>query len=1636
MNVRAIVLVLALSSLISTSIGSYLYYHSAKEAALKEAEVEFRNRSALLHEHIFRLISGDKMAARSLALFEELGLALAKQDVQSLSQAYRVLDHFATGLGYDACYLMDSDGNTIASSNRSRKDSFVGKNYAFRPYFKSSIRGEPDVYLAVGVTSRQRGLYFSHPVYLAHSNKVEGVAVIKASVDRLEKEMLQPENGLCLLVHRSGMIFASNAPNRVLQFLWESRPEELAHIAATQQFGKGPWEWAGLRRSGGNQVTDTNGHLYRLSELRLENCPGWRTVYIQSLSSSSGKLVAPLAGWTGYALFGILFFVGGSVFLLYSMARRDIISRKRTENVLRTEREKFEILAESAPFGMARISADGKFLYVNSRFKEMFGFELAEIPTGRAWFRLAYPDRAYRHEIIKTWIDDLNMSDPGEQRPRVFHVSCKDGTRKIVHFRPVRLTKGEHLMTCEDITERWESEEKLRQSEDEFRRIIANLQDLFYRTDMKGILTFVSPAVERMTGFVPEECLGKAIEDFYVDQADRREFIKIIGQTGFVHDFESRVMHKNGGEVWVSVSSRLYRDKQGNIAGVEGIARDIGERKRMEIALAESEEKFRLLAEQSLMAVGIIQAGECCYANEAMAALIESSIEKILAWKDEEYLEVVHPEDRAAVVEQARLKQVGDPAQVPNYSFRIITASGNMKWVEIYSKTIQFKSRPANLLTMIETTERRKAESERALYAQRLEALIQLGHMRSAPLNELAAFAMEEAVRLTESSIGYIAFASEDESVLTMHAWSVEAMRLCAISDKPVTYPLESTGLWGEAVRQRRPIITNDYNAPNDLKKGLPEGHLSVTRHMNVPIFDDGRIVIVAGVGNKHVDYDENDIRQLTLLMEGMWRIVRRKRAEEDLLESEQRFRIAFQTSPDAVNINRLDDGLYVDVNQGFTELTGYAKEEIVGKSSIQVNIWHNPDDRARLAKSLKEQGQVRNLEANFRLKDGRVRTGLMSARIIVIHGEPHILSVTRDVDDWKKAEQALVESEQKYRDLFDNSTDLIYTHDLQGNLTSVNEAVTGILGYTPEECRGPNVTQIVGSDFERLFHLGPDASCTGDTDRAGPYEVAIRAKDGRLVWLEVTSRLIRQGGNPVGVHGTARDITQRKEADAERSRLVTAVEQAGESIFITDPKGTILYVNPAFEVTSGFSREEAIGQKPSLLKSGKHDKAFYEDLWSTLLRGDVWRGQIVNKRKDGTLYEENATVSPIRDETGTIVNFVAVKRDVSAELILQKQLLQAQKMEAIGTLAGGIAHDFNNLLQAILGYADLLILKKKPGDPERQKLEIIRHAARDGADLVSRILTFSRKAEAKTRPLDLNEEIRRVEKLLHRTVPKMIEIKLSLSEDLWIIEADPAQIEQMFLNLAVNANHAMPDGGQLIITTANVTLLDDYRAGHLGARPKKYVLITISDTGIGMSPQVVDRIFEPFFTTKTDGQGTGLGLAMVHGIVSQHGGYIRCMSEPGRGTAFRIYFPASQTAQPVESPPIATLPPRGTETVLLVDDDDRVREMAQEMIRRHGYIVLTACSGEEALEIYSRHGRGISLVLLDLIMPGMGGKKCLEELLRLDPSVKVLLASGYSFDSLTQEETEIRAKGFLSKPYDARRLLGAIREVIDTGSL
>ena len=390
--------------------------------------------------------------------------------------------------------------------------------------------------------------------------------------------------------------------------------------------------------------------------------------------------------------------------------------------------------------------------------------------------------------------------------------------------------------------------------------------------------------------------------------------------------------------------------------------------------------------------------------------------------------------------------------------------------------------------------------------------------------------------------------------------------------------------------------------------------------------------------------------------------------------------------------------------------------------------------------------------------------------------------------------------------------------------------------------------------------------------------------------------------------------------------------------------------------------------------------------------------------------------------------------RMINEQKRLKEELQQAQKLEAVATLAGGVAHDFNNLLQSIQGFSEVLLFGKKNDDPIFPALNRIMATVKRGGELTRQLLTYSRKIKSEKRPIQLNDQVRQTHQLLQRTIPKMIAIELRLEKDLKMVNADWVQMEQVLMNLAINARDAMPDGGRLVIETANVRLPEKHSGTQSMSTAREGILLSVSDTGHGMDKATLEQIFEPFFSTKAPGKGTGLGLSMVHGIVKNHDGRITCRSTPGEGTCFQIHLPAVEPV-PEKKPAAETRRYQGgNETILLVDDDENILNAGQERLESAGYKVRTASGGEMALKVRGQEPGKIDLVLLDLIMPGMGGARCLQELLQTDPGAKVVIISGYSPDDQTLQAIQSSIRGFLRKPYTGEQLLGTVREVLDGG--
>ncbi len=583
---------------------------------------------------------------------------------------------------------------------------------------------------------------------------------------------------------------------------------------------------------------------------------------------------------------------------------------------------------------------------------------------------------------------------------------------------------------------------------------------------------------------------------------------------------------------------------------------------------------------------------------------------------------------------------------------------------------------------------------------------------------------------------------------------------------------------------------------------------------------------------------------------------------------------------------------------------------------------------------------------------------------------------------------------------------------------------------------------QIIGQNYPRLLKgmscLQPPCSLER-AGEGGQVATCTHEYQGRTFEVQVTPVAGEEKGEP---HRAARaiyvlrDITERLRAEESQRRLSTAIEQAAEAVMITDPKGVIVYVNPAFERIVGYSRAEVVGQRPDVLATGSPSRISHSPLWAAVTAGQVWQERLRHVRRDGSPYILDITITPVRNQAGEIVNYVATMRDVTREIQLEEQFHQAQKMEALGQLAGGVAHDFNNLLTVIHLSTRLLRRQLRPEDPLWEHVVRIEEAGERAAKLTRQLLSFSRREVVEPRVLNLNQIVGDLSRMLQRIIGENIELKTVLADGLLPIKADPSQIDQVILNLAVNARDAMPHGGTLTIETSNIFLDQFYVASHVDARPGQHVLLSISDTGVGMNDEVKAHLFEPFFTTKERGQGTGLGLATVFGIVKQNGGHIRVYSEVGQGTTFKIYLPCTQDTG--EQPPANVRPPatdslvRGTETVLVVEDKHEVRDLIVQVLSSCGYQVLTAANGPEALQIGDQHAGPIHLLLTDVVMPRMNGKELADQFRERRPQLRVLYMSGYADNAIVEHGALMPGAAFLSKPFTVEDLMQKVRAVLD----
>jgi two-component system cell cycle sensor histidine kinase/response regulator CckA len=870
------------------------------------------------------------------------------------------------------------------------------------------------------------------------------------------------------------------------------------------------------------------------------------------------------------------------------------------------------------------------------------------------------------------------------------------------------------------------------------------------------------------------------------------------------------------------------------------------------------------------------------------------------------------------------------------------------------------------------------------------------------------------------------------------------------------------------AKRERPDLIVSDVRMPHadgiELCRAIrADAELSATPIMLVSALRKDTESVVEGLSagaDEYLEAPYSPMRMIALAA----RLVARKQAEDALRESEERYRCLVEFSPEAIIIH--SEGKLVFINTTGAKLLGAERsDQLLGRpvmdfvhADFRENVSH------RIGNVLGGKSVPLSEEKLVRL-DGTTVDVEVAAIPFTHKGRLSVQCLARDITERKRIEA----ERQVINEIIQGVST---THNLDELLTLIHSAIARIL-YA-ENCFVALYDRETGL-FHKPFYVDKrdsasppqrmTKSCTAYVFREGRPLLATSETFQRLLdsgkieligtppaaWMgvplrtpsEVIGVLVVQSYEDENAY-SARDLEflssvgsqvalaiERKRGEEKIARLIAAVEQTADSIIITDAAGTIQYVNPAFERVSGFTKEEAIGRNPRILKSGKTSESVYHEMWATLARGEVWAGHLVNKHKDGSFYQERVTISPVRDDSGEVVNYIAVKQDLTQQKQLEEQLLQSQKMDSVGRLAGGVAHDFNNLLVAINGYSDLTLRRLQEGDPLRRNIEEIKKAGERAAALTRQLLAFSRKQVMQPKVLSVNDVVSEMDKMLRRVIGEDIELVAKLDDELGYIKADPNMLEQVVLNLCVNSRDAMPRGGRLTVETSNVFLDSEYAAHHVGVRPGAYVTLAVSDTGCGMDAETRARIFEPFFTTKEKGKGTGLGLSTVYGIVQQSGGHVWVYSEVGRGTTVRIYLPRVDEVAKEKLPEsdISALP-TGTTKILLVEDDEMVRLVAREIISSQGYSVLEAATKDDALR-HCAENPDIALLLTDVVMPQVNGKELAEQLTGLLPRMRVLFMSGYT-ETVVHNGVLDEGLNFIQKPFTPYSLLRKIQEVLD----
>jgi PAS domain S-box-containing protein len=1140
----------------------------------------------------------------------------------------------------------------------------------------------------------------------------------------------------------------------------------------------------------------------------------------------------------------------------------NITERKRSEEAQRENEAIFNSFLENCPVYVFFKDETTRPIRLSRNYEQLLGRPIEDL-LGKTM------DELFPSDLAKKMVeDDLSVLRGGQPVKVIEEFNGR--IFETTKFPTIMPGKSNFLAGFTiDITERRQAEIKIKESQ--------RLMDYIIRHDPNAIAVydknlryiFVSERYLDDYNVKDRNIIGKHHYEVFPEMPERWKQVHQRVLAGAVERAEEDRFERLDGSVdYNRWECRPWYRLDGSVDGMITYTEVITERRRAEDSLRESEARYRTLIENIPQAV-LLKDRESRYIsiNKAYALAFGLRQEEVIGKSDYDF----HPKQLADKFRQEDrlVMETGEGRELEEESVH----NGQKRFYDKVKVPVRDSMGKITgvISTLSDITERKKAE---------------------------------EALRDSEERHRKIIEASSDAIILRNYGGIIIYANPAAFKLFRANHPTDLIG------KQYLDLVHPDDRAisAERVKKTIEENWITSAREHRILALD-GQVVLVESIGGLVKHRGETQIF-------GVFRdITERKLTEEALRQSEEKFRLAFRTSPDSININRLSDGTYIDINDGFIKLLGYPREEVIGKTSLELNIWVDPKDRERLVAGLKKDGFVENLEAEFSGKDGRIRIGLMSARLLRLNQEEVILSITRDITERKQIEERLRETEKKYRELAESLPQVIFEVDLKGDLIYLNHTGHELFGYTPEDfAKGFNVLEaFIPEDRERV---ALDIKLNAQDQRFGRQDYTALKKDGTKFPAGVHAGRVMSGQTATGIRGILIDLTETLRFEEEKKKLET-------------------------------------------------------------------------------------------------------------------QLRQAQKMEAIGSLAGGIAHDFNNILSVIIGNTELLEMSGVSSDA-KNGLDQILSASQRAKQLVRQILTFSRQGEQQKMLISLKPVVRETLDFLRASIPSTIQLQHYIKPDSGTIIADSTQMQQVLMNLCTNAAHAMEEGGGVLkIVLDNKTIAEKDVRLDPEIEQGEYVKLTVSDTGHGIEPSVLDRIFDPYFTTKGPDKGTGLGLAVVHGIVKSHGGIIRVYSEVGKGTVFHVLLPRADEAPKKEEKAVRLLP-SGTERILVVDDEKPLADIYEKMLGMLGYQVEIRTSPVEALEAVRMNPQKYDLVITDMTMPQMTGYSLSKKLMEIRPGLPVILCTGFS-DLVNEEKARsVGILAFLLKPVPLHDLANTMRKVLD----